>query len=82
MAGRAGLGAALALAAGLACAQAELPPEVQPAAVPETNLEGIVIEAEPLRLERTIEELMQSFRKALLKDRLDAASAERPLGAA
>jgi hypothetical protein len=75
-----GLGAALALAAGLACAQAEVPPEEQPAAVPETTLEGIVIEAEPLRLERTIEELMQSFREALRRDRFDAAPVARPLG--
>jgi len=78
-----GLGAALALVAGLACAQAdmplEVPPQVQPAAAPETTLEGIVIEAEPLRLERTIEELMQSFREALRRDRFDATPSARPL---
>jgi len=49
------------------------------AAVPETTMDGVVIEAEPLRLERTIEELMQRFREALRRDRYDLPFAERPL---
>ena len=46
---------------------------------PETTLDGVVIEAEPLQLERTIEELMQRFREALGRDRFDMPFSERPL---
>ncbi len=49
------------------------------AAVPETTVDGVIIEAEPLRLERTIEELMQRFREALNRDRFELPFRERPL---
>ncbi len=49
------------------------------AAVPETTVDGVIIEAEPLQLERTIEELMQRFREAVSRDRFELPFRERPL---
>lgn len=72
----------LAVAAVLACGPALGEGDAdatEEAALPETTIEGVVIEAEPLRLERTIEALMQQFREALRRDRFDLPFAERPL---
>ncbi|MCC7548544.1 MAG: hypothetical protein IT532_12335 [Burkholderiales bacterium] len=44
-----------------------------------TTLDAVIIEAEPLLVERTIEELMQSFREALRRDRFEMPFSERPL---
>ena len=65
----------LALSAAPLRAQEEAPAE----GVPETALDAVVIEAEPLQLERTIEELMHRFREALRRDRFQVPFSERPL---
>lgn len=70
--------ALLALSAASVCAQQE-PDAADPQPAPETPLDSVIIEAEPLQLERTIEELMRSFREALRRDRFDMPFSERPL---
>jgi len=73
-------GTLLAAALGLYTVPSPAEDEVEDTAqTPETTLDGVVIEAEPLQLERTIEELMQRFREALGRERFEMPFSERPL---